>query len=121
MLFFLQIAVASKINNFLIFLSRFFSFSLIGVPSTAIREISLLRELQHPNIVCLQDIIMQENRLYLIFEFLTMDLKKYLDTAIPENDMMDPKLVKSYTYQLLQVILTFLCQSSKWFLFFPRF
>ena len=46
---------------------------------------------------------MQENRLYLIFEFLTMDLKKYLDTAIPENEMMDKQLVKSYTYQLLQV------------------
>ena len=33
-----------------------------GVPSTAIREISLLKELQHPNIVMLQDVIMQENR-----------------------------------------------------------
>ena len=33
-----------------------------GVPSTAIREISLLKELQHPNIVSLQDVIMQENR-----------------------------------------------------------
>ena len=29
-----------------------------GVPSTAIREISLLKELQHPNIVCLQVTIM---------------------------------------------------------------
>lgn len=58
-----------------------------GVPSTAIREVSLLKELQHPNIVQLQDVIMQENRLYLIFEFLTMDLKKYLDT-IPSKEMM---------------------------------
>ena len=33
-----------------------------GVPSTAIREISLLKELQHPNIVMLQDVIMQESR-----------------------------------------------------------
>ena len=33
-----------------------------GVPSTAIREISLLKELQHPNIVLLQDVIMQESR-----------------------------------------------------------
>ena len=33
-----------------------------GVPSTAIREISLLKELQHPNIVSLQDVIIQENR-----------------------------------------------------------
>ena len=43
---------------------------------------------------------MQENRLYLIFEFLTMDLKKYIDTAFGEDEMMDPKLVKSYTYQV---------------------
>ncbi len=47
-----------------------------GVPSTAIREISLLKELQHPNIVRLEDVIMENNKLYLIFEFLTMDLKK---------------------------------------------
>ena len=58
-----------------------------GVPSTAIREVSLLKELQHPNIVMLQDVIMQESRLYLIFEFLTMDLKKYMDT-IPAREMM---------------------------------
>jgi len=76
-----------------------------GVPSTAIREISLLKELQHPNIVCLQDVLMQEAKLYLIFEFLTMDLKKYMDSNIPKDGLMDPKLVKSYTYQLLQGLL----------------
>jgi len=76
-----------------------------GVPSTAIREISLLKELQHPNIVLLQDVIMQESRLYLIFEFLTMDLKKYLDNSIPPNEMMSTNLLKSYCYQLLQAIL----------------
>jgi len=76
-----------------------------GVPSTAIREISLLKELQHPNIVYLQDVLMQEAKLYLIFEFLTMDLKKYMDTAIPKDGQMDPKLAKSYTYQLLQGML----------------
>ena len=48
---------------------------------------------------------MQENRLYLIFEFLTMDLKKYIDTAIPAKEFMDPYLVKSYTYQILQAML----------------
>ena len=92
-----------------------------GVPSTAIREISLLKELQHPNIVGLQvpvwagqyhtychfyqDVLMQEAKLYLIFEFLTMDLKKYMDTNIPKDGQMDPKLTKSYLYQLLQGIL----------------
>ena len=28
-----------------------------GIPSTAVREISLLKELQHPNIICLKDVI----------------------------------------------------------------
>jgi len=76
-----------------------------GVPSTAVREISLLQELQHPNIVRLQTVLMQEAKLYLIFEFLTMDLKKYMDSNIPKDGTMDPKLVKSYTYQLLQGLL----------------
>ncbi|XP_067858866.1 cyclin-dependent kinase 1 [Heptranchias perlo] len=74
-----------------------------GVPSTAIREISLLKELQHPNVVCLQDVLMQDARLYLIFEFLSMDLKKYLD-SLPTRQMMDQMLVKSYLYQITQGI-----------------
>lgn len=44
------------------------------------REISLLKELNHPNIVKLEDVLMEESRLYLIFEFLSMDLKKYMDS-----------------------------------------
>jgi cyclin-dependent kinase 1 len=41
----------------------------------------------------LEDVIMQENRLYLVFEFLSMDLKKYID-SIPNNQFMDESLVK---------------------------
>ncbi|XP_029782762.1 cyclin-dependent kinase 1-like isoform X2 [Suricata suricatta] len=47
-----------------------------GVSNTVIWEVSLLKELHHPNIVSLQDVLMQDSRLYLIFEFLSMDLKK---------------------------------------------
>jgi len=39
-----------------------------GIPSTAIREISLLKELQHPNIVKLHDVLHTENKLILVFE-----------------------------------------------------
>ena len=70
-----------------------------GVPSTAIREISLLKELKHPNIVNLQDIVHSNEKLYLIFEYLNHDLKRHMQSyehAIP------PKLVKHFTYQLLQ-------------------
>jgi serine/threonine protein kinase len=41
-----------------------------GIPSTAIREISLLKELQHPSIVKLCDVIHTENKLTLVFEYL---------------------------------------------------
>ncbi|KAL1139278.1 hypothetical protein AAG570_006264 [Ranatra chinensis] len=75
-----------------------------GIPSTAIREISLLKELVHPNIVGLQEVLMEENRLYLIFEFLTMDLKKYLD-QLDDVKMLDVQIVKSYVFQILQAIL----------------
>ncbi|KAJ2218827.1 Cyclin-dependent kinase catalytic subunit, partial [Coemansia sp. RSA 485] len=51
-----------------------------GVPSTAIREISLLKELQHENIVRLLDIVYNDAKLYLVFEFLDLDLKKYMDS-----------------------------------------
>ncbi|XP_058647381.1 cyclin-dependent kinase 2 isoform X2 [Onychostoma macrolepis] len=52
-----------------------------GVPSTAIREISLLKELNHPNIVKLRDVIHTENKLYLVFEFLHQDLKRFMDSS----------------------------------------
>jgi cyclin-dependent kinase 1 len=74
-----------------------------GVPSTAIREISLLKELQHPNIVTLEEVIMQDGKLYLVFEFLSMDLKKYLD-SIPSEQMMDKTLIKSYMFQMLDAM-----------------
>lgn len=70
-----------------------------GIPSTAIREISLLKELKHPNIVSLLDVLMEESKLYLIFEYLTMDLKKYMDN-IGSGKLMNPSTVKCYLYQV---------------------
>merc|ERR1719384_2379856 len=70
-----------------------------GIPSTAIREISLLKELQHPNIVPLCEIIHTERKLTLVFEFLDQDLKKLLDTC---DGGLDTATTKSFLYQLLR-------------------
>eukprot|EP01094_Clydonella_sp_ATCC50884_P005069 TRINITY_DN14052_c0_g1_i1.p1 TRINITY_DN14052_c0_g1~~TRINITY_DN14052_c0_g1_i1.p1 ORF type:complete len:328 (+),score=127.34 TRINITY_DN14052_c0_g1_i1:80-985(+) len=70
-----------------------------GVPGTAIREISLLKELAgHENIVELLDVVNEKEKLYLVFEFLDYDLKKYIDKV---GGYLSPDLVQSYCYQLL--------------------
>ncbi|ORY69067.1 cell division control protein 2 [Pseudomassariella vexata] len=57
-----------------------------GVPSTAIREISLLKEMKHPNIMRLFNIVHADgHNLYLVCEFLDLDLKKYMET-LPVSD-----------------------------------
>ncbi|VDL45312.1 unnamed protein product [Hymenolepis diminuta] len=43
-----------------------------GAPCTAIREVSLLRDLRHANIVTLHDIIHTEKSLTLVFEYLSV-------------------------------------------------
>ncbi|KAL0225077.1 hypothetical protein RCL1_002989 [Eukaryota sp. TZLM3-RCL] len=70
-----------------------------GIPSTAIREISLLKELRHANIVRLENIIHNDARLYLVFEFLDQDLKKHIDAL--RGVRLSPILVKSFMFQLL--------------------
>ena len=50
-----------------------------GIPATTIREIALLKELQHPNIVRLVNILHASKELTLVFEFLDHDLKKLMN------------------------------------------
>ncbi|KAI1739843.1 PHO system negative regulator [Xylaria scruposa] len=74
-----------------------------GTPSTAIREISLMKELKHENIVALHDVIHTENKLMLVFEFMDGDLKKYMDTH-GERGALKPMTIKSFMFQLLKGI-----------------
>ncbi|KAG5518618.1 hypothetical protein PMAC_002586 [Pneumocystis sp. 'macacae'] len=74
-----------------------------GTPSTAIREISLMKELKHENIVGLWDVIHTENKLMLVFEYMDKDLKKYMDSH-GNGGALDPSITKSFMYQLLKGI-----------------
>ncbi|GIX97118.1 cyclin-dependent kinase 5 homolog, partial [Caerostris extrusa] len=56
-----------------------------GVPSSALREICLLKELKHKNIVRLHDVLHSEKKLTLVFEHCDQDLK-YFDSLNGEID-----------------------------------
>lgn len=58
------------------------------------REISLLKELNHENVVKLEDVILSDKKLFLVFEFMDHDLKKVLETrrkdfgfGLPESEV----------------------------------
>ena len=83
-----------------------------GVPSSALREISLLKQLKHPNVVSLYDVVHSSGSLVLVFEFCDLDLKKYFDNLGGEisddvSYMLDShfnwffKIVRSLMHQLL--------------------
>mmetsp|Transcript_126681 Transcript_126681/g.366686 ORF Transcript_126681/g.366686 Transcript_126681/m.366686 type:complete len:317 (-) Transcript_126681:142-1092(-) len=72
-----------------------------GVPSTAIREIALLKELSHENVVKLLDVFCTTCKLVLVFEFVENDLKKYMKSI---HAQLEPRIIKSFSYQLCKGI-----------------
>ena len=73
-----------------------------GVPISCLREISLLKELSHINIVKLMDVIHLNSSITLVFEYVETDLKELLKKN--QNKPLPPKLYKSLLYQLLKGI-----------------
>jgi len=72
-----------------------------GLPQTALREIGLLRALNHPNIVKLLDVEADDNKLNLVFEFCDKDLKKHMDS---QRSKFDAKTVKRMMKQMVDGI-----------------
>ncbi|PFH54725.1 hypothetical protein AMATHDRAFT_267 [Amanita thiersii Skay4041] len=91
----------SKATNEIVALKEIHLDAEEGTPSTAIREISLMKELKHVNVVRLHDVIHTETKLILIFEYCEQDLKKYMDQH-GDRGALDPNTVRSFMYQLLK-------------------
>eukprot|EP00727_Mastigamoeba_balamuthi_P003125 m51a1_g1281 putative cyclin-dependent kinase c-2-like (488) ;mRNA; r:129173-130959 len=87
-----------------------------GFPITAIREIKILRELDHKNIVKLKEIVTQgikkENAeqakektsksIYMVFEYMDHDLSGLMDSTEVTRQWFSPAQVKCYMRQLLE-------------------
>ena len=64
-----------------------------GIPSTTLREISILKNLKHPNIVGLLDFILEPNKIYLIFEYLETDLYNFME-QLPKEIFLESVAVR---------------------------
>ncbi|CAL9181675.1 unnamed protein product [Musa hybrid cultivar] len=82
-----------------------------GVPPTTLREVSLLRMLSvDPHVVrLLLDLKQDKNKdgqtiLYLVFEYMDTDLKKYIRSFRQNHEQIPPETVKILMYQLCKGI-----------------
>jgi len=74
-----------------------------GVPSTAIREIALLKSLSHENVVQLLAVFCSTSKLTLVFEFVEADLKQYMKTNLAAKGLKQ-SVVEKFSLQLCRGI-----------------
>jgi len=61
----------------------------------------LLKSLKHPNIVEIKEIIYEDEKLHIVFEYLDYDIKKYMKEKAKDGQGLPLEEVKSFTYQIL--------------------
>lgn len=72
-----------------------------GIPSSSLREIASLKNLKHPNIIELLDIMHNGTSLFLIMEYGQQDLKDHIERT--ENGL-EESVAKQYLWQLFKAI-----------------
>ena len=82
---------------------KFYGRESEGIPSTSLREIAILKQLNHKNIVKLEEVIMDHQddslRLYLVFPVMDKDLREAIKAA---QGKMHPEYIKHVMRQILE-------------------
>lgn len=79
-----------------------------GISQSAIREMSLCRELNHKNITKLMEIILENKSIYMVFEFFEHDLLQIIHShSHPDVRQIPEQTIKSLIWQVLNGV-TFL-------------
>ena len=68
-----------------------------GIPGSSLREVSILKHLHHQNVLTLSDVICEQGKISIVFEYMGCDLRKYL----ARGRQMARDLLQSYSFQLL--------------------
>lgn len=75
----------------------------IEIDYTSLREASILRDLQHENIVKLREIIFEQNSGFaMIFEYCPKDLRSYIKHLKDSMKTISEKDLKQFSYQIIK-------------------
>ena len=66
---------------------------LTGIDSTSIRELKIMKEIKHPNIIRLKDVFVEQFELFMALEYMVCDLGKLIDTKTVPMNNKDIKLI----------------------------
>ena len=77
------------------------SFDVEAVRKTSVREIRVLKQLRHDNIVCLHEVFRRKNRIYLVFEYVQRSVLEDLEM---NTQGLDPNDVKMYMFQVFRAL-----------------
>lgn len=73
-----------------------------GIPSTALREIAILKKMKHPNIVKIVDLSFSDKNIELCLEYCQFDLKKFMDYYKDDSSIYNIRTIKTIMYQIIK-------------------
>lgn len=75
-----------------------------GISTTTLREISILKNLNNDRIIRILDTISSEKNVFIVYEYIETDLRKFLDKQIARNSQIDIFLKEKMAKQLIEGI-----------------
>jgi serine/threonine protein kinase len=87
----------------MIFAFKEINYDQSGITQVAVREVLMLRGLNHPNIIKLHDVIYANPKVTLVLEYIPHDLSKVIGD-LPPGEVIHPAIVKSFMRQILSAV-----------------
>ncbi|KAG0167583.1 Cyclin-dependent kinase 2 [Apophysomyces sp. BC1015] len=94
-----------QVTNKLVALKKVRLNMTLGVPTTALREVALLKEVNHHNVVKLLDMIQKDTTIYLVFDFAEVDLGHYIEKLGREGMTLPHVKVITLWYRAPEILL----------------
>ena len=75
--------------------------SFEGIPPTALREITILKSIKHPNVLTLHNIISKESQIELLLDCCDMDLRKFIQKYREIPQIYNQISIKKIIHQII--------------------